>query len=1279
MADESTKEVMGRINNYRIVNNDKTGDGELKWKWMNEPPEWAKEGSDIKIDYTPITNIKSTPEFIDIDKYYNNYSIVSPKVVIEMIDENGNWKNIETYFNNSAVKLNPKQNNYFVSATIEDNGVKNLSLELYDRTFTSIQVMLSRAISAANKRYEEGDSMKDESGTLSLDFLRRNTSITSNLRIRYGFNDFNQPADEIQDYLGKIGSLGSSSRWVERTANDTLVLTKNDKSVSSTDVLSGHNNQTTILNGYEEFYITGVQSTLTESGIKYSITAVGSSKVKLQGYSFVQQYAQIVGTPIEVMSSLMNTLNVDKTNEKGKKIEEGFVRLVWIDSLDFIQEKKIVLKEKATEEGEALQEGETENYQVIDKEKQEEIINENKEHLDKLQKKVNAADIMLGCLETKGSGTIKVKEDDSDTNSIDAMVYVGNSNIQKKLYTKWDVNPRNLTITSNEKINKNNIEKYILYDMVREVIGDSASLDNAVQEKLFQMFCEKYSYIFKVPDIENTYDNSGKNGQTEHFHFQTLAKSITANISDYIYEMPSDEDTNDLFNDIAAAFPDAISVGSIENMIDSIIPFFQNMYCRKKTEDDYGSYIYYGRNGEVIIDNETVNIVDGETLKNLFFIKAANDSTDALYVIIPDYLYNIFFNNIYYKKFIYCLLKLYGKPDEVGDIKSFYNLMNNKDGSFGFQLPDEFNAKINKITLRFIKSLFMTNGSNLDPKEYFNADEIKEYLEKILGNNIDEYVGDLIYEIKNGISINANILSPVVLSAVAIALVFGGSSTSGEKAVCLFIGSENDTNDTNVMVSSFNTNGAATSIRIVLDKNDLTKDIKLTYDKSKIEINEEDKNALRETAQSVDDKGFKTLKEQIEHISKKIKESSIAKTTKVLEELATNEDDDDKEFIAKDISGVEASRNGSENTYGYILSHIYGTIYNYENSEETTDIEKKNDLIFTADGIGNLLSKLKNKLGELSNKIAGQENELIKNDITLSLGSAQKDGALRYKTLSSLLTDFCNQCPPYHDYEQELRLKQDEYDGNTTTAIDPESGEEVPISSAQELPSYPLTWNVIGYCENNKVPIVGFSYNRPRPISKIRKYCWGTGNAKAHCIKSMSISTNSEFAMLSSIPTLEIKETGGTNCILQLRNGKNGEEITSLSKQEVEDYHTSGFFRNVVTQDEKNKITTAMFQAVNKGTITLLGDPSLRFGGNINPYTLPIYIDINMQNETSTWSNIDKKSNDERYVTKSYLSGIYVVSKITHNISVSGYTTTLDIMRYPGIEGAVGISVQTQE
>ena len=81
-------------------------------------------------------------------------------------------------------------NNYFVSATIEDTGFRTLQLDLFDRTFTTIQAMLFDAIKHASSQETEGNKKTANSNTsFDLEFVKMPALTRNNIRIRYGFND----------------------------------------------------------------------------------------------------------------------------------------------------------------------------------------------------------------------------------------------------------------------------------------------------------------------------------------------------------------------------------------------------------------------------------------------------------------------------------------------------------------------------------------------------------------------------------------------------------------------------------------------------------------------------------------------------------------------------------------------------------------------------------------------------------------------------------------------------------------------------------------------------------------------------------------------------------------------------------------------------------------------------------------------------------------------------------------------------------------------------------
>ena len=84
-------------------------------------------------------------------------------------------------------------------------------------------------------------------------------------------------------------------------------------------------------------------------------------------------------------------------------------------------------------------------------------------------------------------------------------------------------------------------------------------------------------------------------------------------------------------------------------------------------------------------------------------------------------------------------------------------------------------------------------------------------------------------------------------------------------------------------------------------------------------------------------------------------------------------------------------------------------------------------------------------------------------------------------------------------------------------------------------------------------------------------------------------------------------------------------------------------------------------QGVFSGTMTIPGDPFYLFDNNVRPFEYMIRVIILRP------GFIDEKGDftGSKELQQSYLSGYYVIKKITHRIDSNGYNTILDIMRWP--------------
>lgn len=351
--------------------------------------------------------------------------------------------------------------------------------------------------------------------------------------------------------------------------------------------------------------------------------------------------------------------------------------------------------------------------------------------------------------------------------------------------------------------------------------------------------------------------------------------------------------------------------------------------------------------------------------------------------------------------------------------------------------------------------------------------------------------------------------------------------------------------------------------------------------------------------------------------------------------------DDSLSFSEMDFgSSIDGNKNYIEEAYNFID-------FNKEPSEVENFISELDEQI-----------KQFSKLKDIINDEYAKLNETkIGKEISISLGSedSQDKNNMYTKSLSSLFNDFCSQCMPMIKASDVVATSTKDGDGNTTTA-----------TITDEASKQNLTWSVVGYY-NDEQPIIGFYYKEPKFPKYIRKYEWGNGNSAMHCIKDINISTASEFAMYSTINTMALEDGKITGVSSLNYNNDRRTDVTKISGSDTEG-ELSKFFPNIVSNNNTQKnIMNNLLKSINKGTITLLGDPSLVFTGEIQPYTYPILLNIKLQQEGTTWSE-----KPQSVSTVSYLSGIYVVGKITHNFSSSGYTTTLEVIRYPGLDKDYG-------
>ena len=276
------------------------------------------------------------------------------------------------------------------------------------------------------------------------------------------------------------------------------------------------------------------------------------------------------------------------------------------------------------------------------------------------------------------------------------------------------------------------------------------------------------------------------------------------------------------------------------------------------------------------------------------------------------------------------------------------------------------------------------------------------------------------------------------------------------------------------------------------------------------------------------------------------------------------------------------------------------------------------------------------------------------------------------------MNEFCALCPSKKDYSMEEPKKAHDRDGNEIKTDDKSS-----VSN--------LTWlTAKSQDDKDKNIYIIFYYRKIRKQRCIKRYIWGPANPYKSIVKDLQIENNNEFAMMSSVTSSSFDGTGKIVLSTEI-NTKNSNTNSNQEKNEIANTVNTreklkagdGFSTDYIAGsiEQSDKINTALANCMYSGTMTILGDPAMEFNLEIQPYTYPIYIEVLVPINDAYW---DKEINDKfkkydniyhgvKLVNGSNqkvheMTGFYVITSIEHDISTSGYTTTLGVSRYPNIE-----------
>lgn len=273
-----------------------------------------------------------------------------------------------------------------------------------------------------------------------------------------------------------------------------------------------------------------------------------------------------------------------------------------------------------------------------------------------------------------------------------------------------------------------------------------------------------------------------------------------------------------------------------------------------------------------------------------------------------------------------------------------------------------------------------------------------------------------------------------------------------------------------------------------------------------------------------------------------------------------------------------------------------------------------------------------------------------------------------YKSISSLISEFCSACPP----KKKISVKPKIYN---------KDGEEVNVYD-QNAVSAPLSYFTVKDQKEDIVYVVLY-YRNVRKPGIIRVYNWGVESPYRHCITNLSIENSNEFAILN-----------GINCF-SANDGKIRRRIGSINPKNGSDGAVNANSKEVSTEDGKmvNQITyttnasdsydIAYSSSMYNGTIEILGDPFYMFDEYMQPCTYPILLNVLVPlNELAFTSEAEEWKRSKTVVKGGNqrlheLSGYYVIKEINHDISKNGFRTTLTVMSYPNIQNDVLINGDT--
>jgi hypothetical protein len=345
--------------------------------------------------------------------------------------------------------------------------------------------------------------------------------------------------------------------------------------------------------------------------------------------------------------------------------------------------------------------------------------------------------------------------------------------------------------------------------------------------------------------------------------------------------------------------------------------------------------------------------------------------------------------------------------------------------------------------------------------------------------------------------------------------------------------------------------------------------------------------------------------------------------------------------------------------------------------------------------LGNVIKKSFGDENKLEFKMVGEEPFPVKQKdggdiIKVPLGGFQQPNAegkivATFKSVRELLDDICSKV--------EIRKFNGEFKPLPPPEDNSVSQDNIAADEKAEEAAFSIKYQYVLYSEGEK-QIVEFAYPEPNPKNQnyIRTYIWSEHGQSI--VQNLNIETNTIWAQLNapiatlgldgkamfwaSVPQVVTQDDAkdidegksassnasnlGVSRIINATEAASKiqgiESILVADIKEVPTRENDAGDSDIQARKALDQLVWNINNTVFNGTLEIPLDPFYLFDRMMKPYQYIVNVIIKRPRYVDSDGNV--KGGE-----KSFLSGNYVIKKITHSIDLSGATTKLDLMRWP--------------